>query len=56
MNIARYRKFLVAIGAGIATAISFAADGELSLNDAFGIAAAVLGALGVYAVKNDPAA
>lgn len=54
MDVARYRKFYVAFGTAVTTAVSFLADGELSLNDGIGIALAFLGALGVYKVRNEP--
>ena len=54
MDITKYNKFLIALGVVVSTAVSFASDGELSLNDAIGIVLAGLGALGVYRVPNTP--
>lgn len=52
MNVSKYNKFIVAIGTAVATTVSFAADGEISQNDLIGIVLSLLGALGVYSVKN----
>lgn len=50
----RYAKFLTAIAAALGVAVSVTADGTLSLNDWFAIAAAAVGALGVYQIPNTP--
>ena len=49
-----YSKFIVAMAAALAVAVSVTTDGTLSLNDAFAIASAALGALAVYATPNTP--
>lgn len=49
-----HRKFFVALAAGVVAAVSVAADGEFSLNDAFVVFAALgLGPVGVVATPND---
>ena len=52
----RYRKFIVALASAAGVGVSLTVDGSLSLNDGFALAAAVLGALAVYAVPNSPPA
>jgi hypothetical protein len=52
----RYAKFLTALGAAIVAAGTVLADGVLDPADPFTIAAAFLGALGVYLVPNTPKA
>ena len=52
--IKRYRKFLIAAAAGLASIVAVTADGEFSQNDAFVVVAAVGGALGVRRVPNKP--
>jgi hypothetical protein len=48
------RKFIVAAAAGLGVAGAALADGTIDPSEAVQIALAVLGALGVYAVRNDP--
>ena len=52
----KYSKFIVALAAAFASAVSVTADGEFSLNDIFVIGSAAMGALGVYLVPNEPEA
>ena len=47
-----YAKAIAAISAALGVAVSVTADGVLSLQDGFAIAAAALGALAVYATPN----
>ncbi len=54
MDVAKYRKFLVALGAAVAVAISLTADGEISVNDLFGTGSAFVGALVLRQVPNAP--
>jgi drug/metabolite transporter (DMT)-like permease len=49
-----YRKLIAALAAGCGVAASVLADGVLSPADGLAIAAAFLGALGVYAATNTP--
>lgn len=53
MKIAQIRKFLVALGAAAAVAVTVLADGHFSVEDGVSIAVAVAGALGVYRVPNE---
>lgn len=46
------RKFLAALTAAVAVAISVVADGEVSLNDVIAIGSALVGAGAVYQVTN----
>jgi hypothetical protein len=50
-----YAKFIAALSAALATAVTVTADGSLTLNDALVIAVAAVGALAVYVVPNRPA-
>lgn len=53
MNWARaYTKFIIAIAAAVAAAVSVTADGEFGLNDAFVMASGFFGALAVAIVPN----
>ena len=54
MKLSAYAKTIVAVGAGLASAVSVTADGEFSLNDGFVIASAAVGALLVWAIPNTP--
>lgn len=49
-----YSKFVVALAAALGVAVSVTTDGHLSLNDAFAIASAGVGALAVALVPNIP--
>ncbi len=49
-----YSKFIVALAAGLAVAVSVTTDGDVSVNDVFAILSAAAGALAVYAVPNRP--
>ncbi len=51
---AAIRKFLVALAAAIAVAISVTADGDVSINDVFAMAGSFVGSLGVGLVPNVP--
>jgi len=55
----RYAKVWAALAAAAGVGVSVTIDGNLSLNDGFAIASALLGSLAVYAVTNtlppDPA-
>jgi hypothetical protein len=48
----RYAKLWAALGAAAAVGVSVTVDGNVSLNDGFAIASALLGSLGVYAATN----
>lgn len=48
----KYRKALAALSAALGVAVSLSADGTLSLNDWLAIAAAFIGAIGVYRLPN----
>lgn len=48
------RKALVAAGAAIAVAVTATADNVVTTSEWLAMAAAALGALGVYAVPNKP--
>lgn len=50
----KYRKFLVALAAGIGVLITALADGEVIASEWCAIALGVLGALGVYQIPNEP--
>ena len=52
MKPSRYNKFLVAMSAALAVAVSVTADGELSANDILAIVSSAIGAVSVYAVRN----
>lgn len=52
MNVAPYRKLIVAVATAVSVAVT---DGVLDVNDGITIALAALGALGVYKATNDPA-
>lgn len=47
-------KFYASATAALAVAVSVAADGAISLQDALAISAAAVGAIGVYVVPNKP--
>lgn len=51
----RYAKFWTALAAAVTVGVSLTADGSISVNDGFAMAAALLGSLVVYAVPNQPA-
>lgn len=50
-----YSKFIAALAAALTVAGTQIADGTISTADWIAIAAAFLGAIGVYAVTNEPA-
>lgn len=54
MNIAPYRKALVAAGAVIAELLAVTVDGDLTANEGVALALALLAALGVYQATNAP--
>jgi hypothetical protein len=55
MNVAPYRKFIVALGAAVGVlASTVAGQDNFSLNDGIAVALAFLGSLGVYAARNQP--
>ena len=49
-----YAKLIAALSAALGVAVSVTADGSISLNDGFAIAAAGVGALAVGLVPNTP--
>lgn len=49
-----YNKFIVALAAGLAVAVSVTTDGDVSINDVFAILSAAVGAVAVFAVPNRP--
>ena len=49
-----YNKFIIALAAGLAVAVSVTTDGDVTVNDVFAILSAAAGALAVYAVPNRP--
>lgn len=56
MNIARYNKFIVALGAAVGMLGLALADGKgISGDETWQIVLAIGGALGVYAAPNKPA-
>lgn len=54
MNVAPYRKAIVAAGVAVSEIVRVTADGDLTQTEAIGIAFAVAGAFGVYRVANRP--
>lgn len=48
-----YAKFIAALTAALATAVTVTADGSVTLNDALVIAVAFVGALSVYVIPNN---
>ena len=47
-----YSKFVAALAAAVAVGVSVTSDGNVSIQDGFAIASALLGSLAVYAVPN----
>lgn len=56
MNVAPYRKAIVAVGVALGQLATVTADGDLTTNEAIVVVLAFLGALGVYQATNTPAA
>ena len=54
MDITKYRKLIVALGAAIGVLVAVSADGTVDTSDAIEAVVAFLGALGVYTVPNTP--
>lgn len=52
MNVQKYNKAIVAVGAAVAVVVAGAADGVISSSDVVEACVVFLGALGVYAVPN----
>jgi hypothetical protein len=50
--VSTYSKAIAAISAALGVAVSVTADGVLSMQDGFAVAAAAVGALAVWAVPN----
>jgi hypothetical protein len=48
----RYAKLWAALAAAVGVGVAVTADGSISMNDGFAIAAAFLGSFGVYAATN----
>ena len=54
MDITKYRKLIVALGAAVGVLVAVSADGTVDTSDAIEAVVAFLGALGVYTVPNTP--
>jgi spore coat polysaccharide biosynthesis protein SpsF (cytidylyltransferase family) len=54
MNLAPYRKAIVAVGAAVAEIVRVTGDGNLTTSEAIGVVIVLLGAFGVYQVANAP--
>jgi hypothetical protein len=52
LNVSRYAKFIVAIGAAVAALVTAASDGVVDGSEAIAAGIVFLGAIGVYRVPN----
>lgn len=57
LNVTKYNKAIVAVGAAVAVIVKASADGSIDTNEVVEMVIVILGALGVYAAPNiDPEA